>query len=1117
MKRVGLASAITVSLALLLAACDPVTPPPPPDQTKVGLGVGVTNTVSCKTLDGQPHNGPATAITLALRDKDNKPIAAESNNIVNLTLSTPGGASYSFEQPYNLTAEDNVFQASENYFVLCQPPASGMYYLTGTINGISVSDQQQLAATTAPAGVNSSSTLTAQGLNTAQVKTTLPADTKVALVNYYRGELDQDGLHRGYRVGFGALNAPDADVAISSPSKPVRKSTQAMSPNCDSVCLDVPRSNSSMGNVTGTTDESPDYPMGGESLQRQWKRNLQPSSVLSVPVIFEQGRTAPASAQGMQSQAISGAQTIPLKVDAGHMRGETYYAEIISATQALGPSVNPDSLGRTDLQIQYVEMENPPPDNLTNAWEPRLSPAPMTATIALQNGQLTSQNYTTWTTSMVTGDGFPSAKDWNVKIRDGSNKVVWDYTYRAFVPYTLTASPAVATGAYQASFSQAGVTAKTAQINVPNVTPLAVPTDATMTLKSDLSGFTFKAPSGPYAHWVYVAQLGDTSTQTEAKLVAVRTCIDPKNGCDLTPFPGIALNPKVAYRFTTIATNTRLDLNPRLNSNEWNFSQPIRWGLFQKDVPGTGTQPAAPVWKAPTTVQIPSTNLGAQGKVLFELSNTGQAGTFTITSNNPAFTISPTTQALAAGGKVSISVQSTVCTTEGNRSGVLTIAGGGATSTVQVSQNCVKAAATAPVWQAVSSLTLPDATVGSTASSALQISNAGAAGTVSITSDNQLFSVTPSSLDIPASSTGEVVVNAAACTTTGTANGRLTLSGGGSTATVFVSRTCTQPTVPQELQVKEVTGLTKVKIDKQGQTKELNFGLFDKATGRQVDLGSKPIVWNPFRFGPGLIDEKVFPKDNGSVNVIGNGLGKFQMRAEWNSIKAESDEFLVWGMICSTGARSANRGQIFACNVMDKDGVPVTNSNIEVTKIQNSGGWNNGGSYSFAGGGAAGSSLNIASANVGTLANMAGDYSVKVTLPSGEVLVTSMSISAQNATLGPVTDVYITKTQVAADGPPQWEFYLYFTPPFGYKSVKVEDITSGVNNPILISNNSNGRVFIARSQFDFINLTKLRFTATNLIQDPSVVNPEIPDQYRESITECDFDAVSYIWNCNLVN
>ncbi|WP_185974741.1 hypothetical protein [Deinococcus detaillensis] len=537
-------------------------------QPKIGLGVGVTNTVSCQAANGLTRTAPATAITLALRDKTGTPVAPNANHTVTLNLKTPDGSTYTFKNPYNPDTEDNkTFQASENYFILCAAPLSGNYEISGNIDGQGVSDNQPLVAVTPPQSLGNS-TLKVQSLNAAEAQFTAPADTQAAIVNYYRGNQNDSGIYSGYRVGFGSKSAsPEVTISQTPPEKPKK--------TCDEDCQDRAREKAQQvpdKTIPGTPP--PDDGGGSSNVVFGPPIQFRGGLMWASGAVFGKNTTADKSAgPGLRTQALSGAQSIALTLPAGHMRGEPYYAEIITSDKLLGATTAPESLGRVDLKVVYTPVVTPI-DADTTEWQARLSAAPMTVKNQAEKA------YQSLTTSLMTKDGFPSVRTWSVKVRGPGNALIWEYNYPAFTPYVLTAAPIYPdqqiAGNYTADFTAPGVGVRTQTFAVASALPLPVPNDATLRLKPDLSGFTFTAPSGPRSHWVYVTESGKEG------LVAARTCVvNAGQTCNIDKKVTLAADKR--YMFTLISTEAPLDLNPLLSGTDWNFAQPIRWAIQYKD------------------------------------------------------------------------------------------------------------------------------------------------------------------------------------------------------------------------------------------------------------------------------------------------------------------------------------------------------------------------------------------------------------------------------------------------------------------------------------------------------------------------------------------------------
>jgi hypothetical protein len=204
-----------------------------------------------------------------------------------------------------------------------------------------------------------------------------------------------------------------------------------------------------------------------------------------------------------------------------------------------------------------------------------------------------------------------------------------------------------------------------------------------------------------------------------------------------------------------------------------------------------------PTWTpTPTALTLPAGLVGGTtSSANFSLANTGTAsGNYAIASNNAAISTSPSSGTIASNTASTITTTAAACTTVGTQSAVLTISGGAASNaTVNVSRVCT--AAPKPIWTAnPTSLTIPGGTVGGSSNSTnFTLSNTGnAAGSYTIASDNPAISATPNNTNLGNGSATTITVAATACTTVGTRNATLTISGGGAdaAATVAVSQVC---------------------------------------------------------------------------------------------------------------------------------------------------------------------------------------------------------------------------------------------------------------------------------------------------------------------------------------
>ncbi|GGL11429.1 hypothetical protein [Deinococcus radiotolerans] len=553
-----------MTLTLTLTACPRTSAPTGGNVAALGLGAGVTNAMTCTQRDGRLYQGSATAVALALRDRTGQPIAGTT--AADLTLTVPDGRSYRFVSPYDPAMGPDVLPAAENVYVLCQAAQTGEYTITGTIDHQPVQDAYTLTDLTAPTAVSAPTTLSAQGVHTAQVSVALPDDTRVALVNYYRGARTAAGAYAGYRVGTGliasATTAPQP-LPLPSPAEDLSAAQATRAQEGSTLEGDI---------ITQAPSAAPDLPIDIGELSTRPGRAAAP--VMYVPVTF-----TPA---GAATGTIAGRQSIPITLPAGHVAGEPYYAEVISSSLTLGRSTSVQDVQRVNLTVQYSPVL--PESTAGIDWTPRLSPSRMNAWNVLTDAPPASAMYTTLTTSMLTPDGFPTARTWTVDVQGPGG--TWTFTYPAFTAFVLASRPAatVPAGAYTATFRAPDVVTSTPQATLTitdNDVLGPTPEDVNLTLNSDLQGFTFTAGSGLRSHWVYVTQDGVGPT------VASGACLQAQP-CALRARAPLSRDAR--YRVVALSTDAPLDRAP-LETSSWDFTRPVRWTLTRR---AAATNPSVP-------------------------------------------------------------------------------------------------------------------------------------------------------------------------------------------------------------------------------------------------------------------------------------------------------------------------------------------------------------------------------------------------------------------------------------------------------------------------------------------------------------------------------------------
>jgi murein DD-endopeptidase MepM/ murein hydrolase activator NlpD len=176
----------------------------------------------------------------------------------------------------------------------------------------------------------------------------------------------------------------------------------------------------------------------------------------------------------------------------------------------------------------------------------------------------------------------------------------------------------------------------------------------------------------------------------------------------------------------------------------------------------------------------------------FTITNTGNAtGSFGMgSSNNALVTASGYATTLASGASTTATVTVGQCSAVGTTNGQLTINGSNKSATVAITRVCSPLPTT--TWQASpTNLSFSD-TVGGGAPAAKSfgLSNPGANGTYSISSNQTWLAASPASAVLNSGQNANINVTVSDCSSAITENGVLTISGGGSTASVNVTRTC---------------------------------------------------------------------------------------------------------------------------------------------------------------------------------------------------------------------------------------------------------------------------------------------------------------------------------------
>lgn len=190
----------------------------------------------------------------------------------------------------------------------------------------------------------------------------------------------------------------------------------------------------------------------------------------------------------------------------------------------------------------------------------------------------------------------------------------------------------------------------------------------------------------------------------------------------------------------------------------------------------------------------------------FTITNTGTgSGSLSISSNQPWLAVGTGSAYLDTGATSSpISVTVAACSTTGTSSGTLSVAGSGSSTSLNVTRNC---AATTPQWiLSKSSLTFAGTVGGAAPAGQLfTVQNTGnGVGTYTISSTQAWLSTSPQSGSLNAGATsGAINVSVTACTVNGNSTAMLTVTGGGSSATLNVLRQCSgqSPSIPASLQI----------------------------------------------------------------------------------------------------------------------------------------------------------------------------------------------------------------------------------------------------------------------------------------------------------------------------
>ena len=198
----------------------------------------------------------------------------------------------------------------------------------------------------------------------------------------------------------------------------------------------------------------------------------------------------------------------------------------------------------------------------------------------------------------------------------------------------------------------------------------------------------------------------------------------------------------------------------------------------------------------PTSLSFTGCTSGQTYTKTFTVTGANLTGNVTISSSNGKFTVSPSTlTATQAQNGATITV-TFAPTAAGTQSGTITVASSGATSkTVEVSGTATAPAGTLTVNP--TSLSFTDCSVGQSYTKTFTVTGTNLTGNVNLTSSNNKFTVSPSSLTAAQAQAGATVTVTYTPTAAGTQSGTITVSSTGVTSkTVSVTGTATAtPTI----------------------------------------------------------------------------------------------------------------------------------------------------------------------------------------------------------------------------------------------------------------------------------------------------------------------------------
>ncbi len=220
-------------------------------------------------------------------------------------------------------------------------------------------------------------------------------------------------------------------------------------------------------------------------------------------------------------------------------------------------------------------------------------------------------------------------------------------------------------------------------------------------------------------------------------------------------------------------------------------------GAPSKTVSLTGkceNPPTPTITVNPTSLAFGTVIKGKTSSKTFTVKGTDLTGSLTISSNNSNFTVSPTTitAAQAAEGKtVTVTYKPSAA---GSHSGTITVSGGGAAAkTVSVTGKCVN-----PPTITVNLTSLNFGTVikGNTSSKTFTVKGTDLTGSLTISSNNSNFTVSPTTITAAQAAAGKTVTVTYKPTATGSHSGTITISGGGATSiTITITGTCVVPAI----------------------------------------------------------------------------------------------------------------------------------------------------------------------------------------------------------------------------------------------------------------------------------------------------------------------------------